>query len=148
MPTPSIRYKKAVFGYPAEDTPGDELQKRASDDPLYPTPITNYVLSWNGSEWIPAPAGGGGGGANTADTFIVATTNGDLTAQVLMSAVIQTGTLASRPAASAVPAGSLYFATDSGQNCYRSDGATTWTAVNAQDAGALRAANNLSDVAS
>ena len=89
---------------------------------------------------------GGGGGASVNDTFITATTNGDLPNEVLVGAVILApGLLSARPAANTVTTGSIYNATDNGI-LYRSNG-TTWDSYVVTASGALLAANNLSDLA-
>ena len=89
-------------------------------------------------------SGSGGGGAPTDVNYVVGTADGDLSAElVLGTSVIQQGTLAARPAATAVVAGTLYFATDGNGTAgegilYRSD-AATWTnvAVDVETATAL-----------
>ena len=66
-----------------------------------------------------------------AKTYITATTDTDLTNDILLSAVHQRGSLAGRPAANTLPPGSTYCITDTGQQrCQRNNG-TSWDDVSA-----------------
>jgi hypothetical protein len=69
--------------------------------------------------------GGGGGGAPTDATYIVASANGSLSAEmVLGTSVVMLGTLAARPAAGT--AGRLYYVTDAGAQRWSRDDGTAW----------------------
>lgn len=72
----------------------------------------------------------GASGAPASASFITATAEASLSAEkVLGTDVNGSSTLAARPAASAVPAGSIWFVTNSGGGAlFRSDGAS-WTQV-------------------
>lgn len=77
----------------------------------------------------------GGSGAPTNGPYITTVADATLTSETVWgTTMFQTGTLAARPAAGAVPAGAFYFATDAtgiaGQGAvYRSDGVATWLRV-------------------
>lgn len=68
--------------------------------------------------------GGGGGGAPTTASYVTLTSDAGLSNETLFSALIQYGTLASRPAASTN--GRLYYVTDSGSERLTRDNGTTW----------------------
>lgn len=71
-------------------------------------------------------SGGSAGGAAASDLhYIVSQTEAALTNSTTVATIIQTGVLASRPSATAVPVGTLYTATDGTRYQYRSNG-TTW----------------------
>lgn len=82
-------------------------------------------LSIDGSGVLSA-SGGGGGGAPTDATYVVASANGSLSAElVLGTAIIMAGVAASRPAAGT--AGRLYYATDT--DTLSRDNGSSWDSV-------------------
>ncbi len=77
------------------------------------------------------PSGAASSGAPVDATYVVGAANGTLTAELLLSAVIGRGALASRPAAGT--AGRLYFDTDS--NILYRDNGTIWDSVEGVSSG-------------
>lgn len=88
-----------------------------------------FVYAWNeGAGTFDLVANGAGGGAPSGAEYLVAVAHAGLSAEwVYGSSVSMRGTLAARPAANTVPAGSRYTGTDNGIEYY-GDGAA-WNAV-------------------